>query len=80
MTKDKQIKNWVAGWLKTGDKLSAIKRKELREESYYEKNRDILNGMLQYACDHKTIRKSSGLVEQQRIFKILSSKRNNSSQ
>jgi hypothetical protein len=25
--------------------------------------------MLQYAFDHRTIRKTSGLIEQQRIFK-----------
>ena len=51
--------------------LTAIKRKELQQEDYYIKNREILNGMLKYACEHRKTRKSSGLVEQQRLFKIL---------
>jgi len=70
--KDKgQTAKWVAAWDRAGSNLSAIKKKELQNEDYYFKNREILNDMLQYAAEHRTNRKSSGLVEQQRLFKLL---------
>ncbi len=69
---DEQIKRWVAAWDRAGSHLSVIKRKELQKADYYLKNRATLNGMLSYAFEHRTIRQSSGLVEQQRLFKILS--------
>lgn len=47
------------------------KKKELRSPEYYESHRRLLEEMLQYACDQGNVRLSSGLVEQQRLFKKL---------
>jgi hypothetical protein len=47
--------------------LRKIKRRELRAYNYNE-NRGIVDGMLQWACEHRQARLSSGLVEQQRLF------------
>ncbi len=64
-----QIKKWVNTWEKAGSALSLIKIRELRDKNYYLKNREILNSMLQYAFDHRTIRNDSGLVSLQKFFK-----------
>lgn len=71
MNDDNKIKKWIAAWEKTDSLLAEIKRQELQEEDYYTRNRETLNGLLQYAADNRIIRNSSGLVEQQRLFKIL---------
>ena len=42
---------------------------------HYEKNRKMLDQMLQYACENSTPRSSSGLVEQQRLFMKMKDKR-----
>lgn len=60
---------WVKTWQKAALSLKNIKRDELQEFDYYEKNRIFLEEMLQYACDNSKISLFSGLVEQQRIFK-----------
>jgi hypothetical protein len=60
---------WVKTWQTAALSLENIKRNELRAYDYYEKNRILLDEMLQYACDNSKNRLSSGLVEQQRIFK-----------
>lgn len=71
MKQDHQIKKWIASWDKANDSLKAVKNAALQDKTYYEKNRDLLNSMLQYAFDQRTIRTDSGLVTQQRLFKLI---------
>jgi len=66
--KREEIKRWVDIWQKAGSSLEEIKFNELRSANYYKKNQAILNEMLKYAFEHRTVRLSSGLIEQQRIF------------
>jgi hypothetical protein len=64
----KLIKKWVNIWKKAGSSLQEIKFNELRSHNYYQKNQLLLNEMLKYTFVHRTIRLSSGLIEQQQIF------------
>lgn len=64
----KTIKKWIDVWQETGKALQELKIQELRADDYYEKNKRLLNEMLQYAYEHRTVRLTSGLVEQQRYF------------
>ncbi len=64
----RDIKKWMATWRQAASALTQLKKKELQAVDYYEKNRRILDEMLQYACQHRQERLSSGLVEQQRWF------------
>jgi hypothetical protein len=67
-TQDKKnIKKWVDAWKRAGKALKDIKRQELRSYNYQE-NKAVIDGMLQWACDHPKVRLGSGLVEQQKIF------------
>jgi len=72
----KTIKKWIDIWQETGKALQEIKIQELRSDDYYEKNKQLLNEMLQYAYEHRTVRLTSGLVEQQRYFMKLREKSN----
>jgi hypothetical protein len=58
----------IKAWQNAAVSLKVIKKKELRSSDYYEKNRDILDEMLQYACQKAKTRLNSGLEEQQRLF------------
>jgi len=62
------IKKWVYIWEKASSSLQEIKLYELRSDNYYQKNRLLLNEMLRYAFENRTVRFSSGLIEQQQIF------------
>ena len=75
MTKEEKanIKKWVETWKSAGPVLEKIKREELLNFDY-SKNRHIIDEMLQWACDHAEPRQTSGLVEQQRLFKKLKEK------
>ena len=66
--KKEEIKRWVDIWQKADSSLEEIKFNELRSANYYKKNQALLNEMLKYAFEHRTVRLSSGLIEQQRIF------------
>ena len=61
------MKKWIEGWRKAATALKEIKRRELRAYDYQE-NKAVINGMLQWACDHSKARLGSGLVDQQRFF------------
>ncbi len=63
-----EIKKWVDTWEKASFSLRKVKSDELSANDYYIKNQLLLNEMLRYAFEHKVIRLSSGLVEQQQIF------------
>lgn len=75
----KQMAEWVKNWKRTGSALKEIKRRELQSFDY-EKNRIIIDEMLQWACDNQKVRLTSGLVEQQRLFMRLREKQGQSSQ
>jgi len=66
--KKHEIEKWVGTWRRASLSLKDVKKNELHSYDYYEKNRKILDGILQYACDKGKVRLFSGLVEQQRIF------------
>lgn len=55
----KTIKKWIDVWKEASSALQEIKINELRSEDYYQKNKQILNEMLQYAFEHRTVRLSS---------------------
>jgi len=61
------MKKWIEGWRRAATALKEIKRRELRDYNY-QKNKAVIDGMLQWACDHPTARLGSGLVDQQRFF------------
>ena len=71
-SKRKEIEKWIATWEKAESALDRVKLNELRADDYYSKNQMLLNEMLQYAFEHRELRLSSGLVEQQKIFMKLS--------
>jgi hypothetical protein len=76
MTEDvQQIKKWVGIWVATAVSLKEIKKKELQAPGYYDKNRQMLDEMLQYAFQHAKPRLKSGLVEQQHLFMKLRNKK-----
>jgi hypothetical protein len=62
---------WIKTWQKAGTALTRIKKAELQNPEYYKKNLALLNEMLWYAFLHRTDRKTSGLIEQQRFFRKL---------
>ncbi len=62
-------RKWANEWQTAAVSLKKLKKDELRADDYYEKNRRLLDEMLQYARDIGLKRRGSGLVEQQRIFK-----------
>ena len=64
----KEIKQWIDTWEKAESALDRIRLKELQADDYYSRNQVFLNEMLQYAFEHREIRLSSGLVEQQKMF------------
>ena len=57
----------IESWKRAGVALKAVKRHELRAYDNA-KNRSVVDGMLQWAFEHREMRLDSGLVEQQRIF------------
>lgn len=61
------MKKWIETWKNAGASLQEIKRNELQADDYYQKNLPLLNQMLHYAFDHRTVRLSSGLIELQQI-------------
>ncbi len=75
--RQKQIDKWVLGWQKTDVVLKAVHAMELQNLDYH-KHIDLLNEMLTYACQQDHSRKSTGLIEQQRIFMAM--RRTNSTQ
>ena len=64
----KEIEKWIKTWKRAESALGSVKLKELRAPDYYRRNQEFLNEMLQYAFEHRQVRLSSGLVEQQRLF------------
>ena len=72
-TAREEMQKWVDTWKRAGPALEAVKRRELRGQDT-NKNQALLDEMLQWACDHRRNRLTSGLVEQQRMFMKLRDK------
>ena len=66
-SQQENAQQWIECWNRASDALKDIKRHELRNYDYA-KNQAIVDGMLQRAFEHRTVRLDSGLVEQQRVF------------
>ncbi len=63
-------KSWVERWKKVGPELDRIRQQELRDFCY-EDNRAAIDSLLQLGIESTTLRNTSGLVEQQRLFRKL---------
>ncbi len=63
-----RMKAWVNTWKRAGPALQRVKMEELRSEDYG-KDFELIDGMLEWVVDHARERKTSGLVEQQRLFR-----------
>ena len=71
MTEQEKIKKWLAIQQQANAALKERKKEELQDENYNANNLELLCGMLQEAYDHKVERSTSGLLEQQKLFKKL---------
>jgi hypothetical protein len=60
-------KDWVEHWRRVAPMLDEIRRRELREFDYA-KQLPIIDALLQMGVDRRVSRKSSGLVEFQRLL------------
>lgn len=78
ISEKERVKHWVHTWQKAGEALEEIKRQELRNYDY-NKNLPLIDDMLQWACEHRAPRLTSGLVEQQRWFMKLQEQQNTGS-
>jgi len=64
---DITAKQWVENWKRVGPILEKIKAEELRNPDYHKELEGLLP-MCDLACAHAEPSKTSGLVEQQRLF------------
>jgi hypothetical protein len=62
-----QGRRWVQAWREAGPRLEDIRRRELRETDAYEAIAKLC-GPGDYRVAPRAPRRTSGLVEQQRIF------------
>jgi hypothetical protein len=67
------VKIWVDTWKRAGVALAEIKRQELTSVEYG-RDQALIDEMLLWAHEHRTERLTSGLVDQQRIFKKIAEK------
>jgi len=58
---------WIKTWERASISLERLRRNRLRSYEY-SKNLDIVDRMLQWACDNIKPRSTTGLIEQQRLF------------
>ena len=63
-----QLKEWAETWKRAGPALERFRREELRRFRY-EDNVGAIDSLLDMAVRHAPPRPSSGLVEQQRLFR-----------
>ncbi len=64
---------WVKKWKQATPALLEIRKKELSTFDYSQ-NYKLIDEMLQYACEHRNERTTTGLIEQQRLFKKFAQK------
>jgi hypothetical protein len=67
-------RDWALQWRRAGRELARIKREELRAFDY-QQNLERINALLEAARATGIVRRTSGLVEQQRLFAKLRARR-----
>lgn len=60
-------KKWLKAWLSAKNSLKKIKQKEL-QSIIYKKHWQILDEMIQWACDNQSIRRNTGLIDFQKFI------------
>lgn len=65
-----QGRQWVAAWKRAGPELERMRREELRRLDAYQAI-SLLCGPADYTVEPRAPKPSSGLVEQQRLFRKL---------
>ena len=68
MTDEEKIKKWVETWQRAGPALERIRARELREWRY---DPVMVDALLEIGFRFAVPRTTSGLVEQQRLFRKL---------
>ena len=63
-------KRWVETWKRAGFELERIRRDELRQLDVY-RAIELLCGEADYTCPPRAPRPTSGLIEQQRYFRLV---------
>lgn len=63
-----QGRAWAAAWRRAGPALEAVRRRELRELNAFEAIA-LLSGPADYRVAPRAPKPTSGLVEQQRLFR-----------
>ena len=74
MIEKQKIIKWINSWQSAGEALDKVKSAELKNYDY-KNNEYMIDQMLQWACEYITPRLSSGLIEQQQLFKKLRKKK-----
>ncbi len=69
--KSSDLKKWMRTWKNANRELDKIRTAELQDKEYYKKNLPMLNAMLWYAYEHRTVSKTSGLITMQKLFRKL---------
>ncbi len=69
---DEETRKWVATWRTAGVELAKLHREELRAFVFRD-HADDVDSLLELGARFARPRKTSGLVEQQRLFRKLSS-------
>jgi len=67
---EEATKLWAETWAKAGPELDAVRRRELREMTHEQRIRAFA-AVLEFGAKPGPPRTTSGLVEQQRLFKKL---------
>jgi len=70
---DQDMEKWVKTWKQATPALQDIRKNELSTFEF-SKNYKLIDDMLQYACEHGEERTTTGLIEQQRLFKKFAQK------
>lgn len=65
-----KMKVWVETWKRAGPLLEAFRYQELRSYDHA-RNVEIIDGLLEIGAQFARPRSTSGLVEQQRLFRKL---------
>lgn len=63
-----RLRAWAEAWARAGPKLEEIRRRDLRGMTYQQRV-EAIETLLQIGCRFAKPRTSSGLVEQQRLFR-----------
>lgn len=66
-------REWVAAWKRAGPELERVRREELRALDSHAAIA-LLTGPADYTIEPRSPKPSSGLVEQQRLFRLLRSR------